>query len=372
MGAPGLAGPRRLTPRGGGPSRIDASRIRGEVLFFSVRPGVLPSVLLLLISASAIAGDFVIDGQSVVIANEERNIQGNLIIRNGGRLELNHATIHLVLSYDEEFDVQLQGNATLIASDSRLDAIGGQTGVETTTVAGLSPSLSFTRTTVTNHAGIRARGAAVVNSVDSPIEEIQVHDAAQVTISGGNIYPVLFYEGINGNLSGLRPGPDVSFDFRGSSGWRMAATHSAVSGFQLDLDGNAQVVVSDSAGIVVSIHTPGNLAGERLVSLPTMGAPVTGTLSQLGPALAYTNVEIDLLNVYLRGHDSVRIENTQVNEANLFDDSRLSLSNCTMNYNLYQTYDRSTLLIQGGRTKADSGTPPSLTAQGRSTVTILA
>lgn len=330
-------------------------------------------MLLAVLSGASSAADLVVDGTTLVIADEERTVNGNVIVRNGGRLEMNRAKLHLLLDYDEQYNIQLQGNVTLSAADSRIDAVGGQTSIETSSVGGRSPTMTFTRTVVTNHAGIRPRGTSVVNATDSPIEEIQVHDAAQVTVTGrGLIYPVFFFEGFDGSVSGLQPGSDVSFTLSATSGWKMAVAHATVVGYQIDLDGSATVDVSNSSGIVMSIHTPGSLGPEeRVIQLTTSGVPVSGVLSALGPVLRYNNTGIELLNVYLRGNDRVKINDTHVNEANLYDNSQLTLSECPSNYNLYQAYDASTLVITGGSTFAGEMTPPSLTTQGRATATII-
>ena len=65
-------------------------------------------------------------------------------------------------------------------------------------------SSSGTNTTVTFHAGIRPFGETVITATDSDIEEIQVHDQAVVSVTGGEgLYPVFFFDGLDAELSDL-------------------------------------------------------------------------------------------------------------------------------------------------------------------------
>ncbi len=318
------------------------------------------------------SGDLIVDGVTRTFGAETRNITGNVIVRNGGALILNGTTLNIIESFEEEFTILITGNSRLTATDATIQAVGHQTAMIAEPKDGASPTLTFTNTTFTFHAGLRPFGNTVVTATNSSIEEVQVHDQAVVTISGGEgLYPVLFFVDLDAELIGLIDGEGVTRTVQTPGGWSLTIEDACVDGYQIDVVGDSTVTLTDCAAITASMHTSGELGSVevRIANVTTVGR-ASGEIVGLGPEIIYQDSAIDLFNVYLAGSDEVRLVGGVVNEANTEDSSTLTIENCTVEYNLLQAYDQSTLVIENCDIVAGSSTPPSLTAESDSHIVV--
>ena len=119
------------------------------------------------------------------------------------------------------------------------------------------------------------------------------------------------------------------------------------------------------------MHTSGKLGDDEVVvTNVTTNGRESGEISGLGPRIVYEDTTIDMFNIYVAGDDWVRIDEGVVNEANTAGSSRLTIEDCTLEYNLVQAYDRSTLTVENCSISADQSTQPSLTAEGEARVMV--
>ena len=95
-----------------------------------------------------------------------------------------------------------------------------------------------------------------------------------------------------------------------------------------------------------------------------------GAYIGLGPLIIYNNTSIDLFNIYVTGEDRVRIHRGTVNEADALGSSMLTISNCTVEYNLVGAYDNSVLMIEDWEIHYDDSYIPSATAKDDSRMTL--
>jgi len=318
------------------------------------------------------SGDLIIDGQTVSYGQETLDVHGNLIVRNGGVLNLNGTHVKIHSSYEEEFTIQVLDSSTLNATHARLEGVDYQTALIARHQGDAHPSLSFEQCVATNHAGIRVFGRGQMNANKSNLEEVQVHDQAQIRLTGGTgIYPVLFFEIGQSTLSGFVPGNGITGTLNGAQGWSFDLQNVGVSGYQIDVEKGAYIFLNDCAGITASFHTPGNLAfGEVTVSNATGTALRSGKIEGLGPEIEYTNSQILQINAYVNGADKVIFQNCRINEANTLDTSKLTLQQCQVVYNLLQAYDLSELKVLSCSIDGEEETPPSLTALDNSRVEV--
>jgi len=316
-------------------------------------------------------GDLVIDGVRREFGTETLDVAGNVIVENGGVLFLNGTTLNVISSFDEEFIINITGDSRLEAHNAIIRGQGYQTAIIAEPDNGASPTLVFNDTTVTFHAGIRPFGDTVTTATDSDIEEIQVHDRAVVSVTGREgLYPVFFFDGLNAELSDLTNGL-VTRTVVVPGGWSFEMRDTDVNGYQIDVQGDSTVTLTNCQAITASIHTPGTLGrDEVIVSNVTTDGPADGMIAGLGPEIVYTDTAIDLFNVYVEDGDVVRIDGGVVNEANTSGSAQLTIEDCTVEYNLVQAYDESVLVIENCSITADASTQPSLTAESDSRVTV--
>ena len=157
-------------------------------------------------TSAIVTNDLIIDNETVVYNNEVVNVQGNVIIKNGGVLKIeNNCQLNIIGTYDEQFSIIVSGDSKLESYDSIIQGIDYQIAIIGMAANGESPYLYFENTIITLHLGIRPLDQTIVESVNSNIEEIQLRDQSEVHISGGEeIYPVFFFENISGSLSNLK------------------------------------------------------------------------------------------------------------------------------------------------------------------------
>ena len=320
-----------------------------------------------------IDGDLLIDSTRMEFQYVQINIAGDVIVENGGELLLFNSVVNIISSHDEEFGIKVTGDSSLRAYDSLIQGVDYQFGITAEEENGESPYLSFDNTTVTFHYGIQAFNNTIVVAYYSDIEEIQVHDNAEVSIIGGNsTYPVFFFEDDQVvELYGLVTDVPITRTIRLSGGWVFKLRGAVVDGYQIDVYGDSRVTLKNCEGITASIHTPGNLgSGEVLVENVTTTGRDDGSYLGLGPVIIYKNTSIDLFNIYVTGKDHVRINRGVVNEADSLESSKLTISNCTMEYNLVQSYDNSELNIVDCAIDNDYSYIPTATAKDTSRMTL--
>ena len=317
------------------------------------------------------AGDLIIDGVIRTFGAETLNIRGNVIIQNGGQLTLNGTILNIISSFEEEFIIGITGSSRLQADNALIQGVNYQTAVVAEPEDGLSPTLIFNNTTVTVHAGIRPFGDTRITATNSNIEETQVHDDAVVSVTGGEgLYPVFFFDNMDAELNGLTDGV-VTRTVDVPNGWSFSMQDAEVTGYQIDVENDSTVTLIDCLAITASMHTPGTLGGDEVVveNVTSLG-PAGGRISGLGPEIIYENTAVDLFNIYLEDGDTVRIVGGGVNEANTLGSSQLTIENCTVEYNLVQASDESTLIIDNCGISADESTTPSLTAEANGRITV--
>ncbi|MCB1052206.1 MAG: hypothetical protein H6510_05215 [Acidobacteria bacterium] len=318
------------------------------------------------------SGDLVVDGETLTYGAQTVQVRGNVIVRNGGILNLNGTNLQILNSYDEEFTIQVLGTSRLNVQSARIEGVGYQTAIIALNQGDQHPQLSFNSSVVTNHAGIRVFGRGMMTATGSQLEEVQVHEQASISVTGGTgLYPVLFFDIGQSTLFALNTGPGITGTLLGAQGWSFQLNNVDVDGYQIDVEKGAFVTLNNCTGITASFHTPGDLAfGPVTVSNATSSQFKTGIIEGLGPEIAFENSQILQLNVYVQGQDQVTIQNSRVNEANSLDLSKLTLDQCQVVYNLVQSYDQSELKIEDCTIDPEDETFPSLTAEGTSRIEV--
>ncbi len=316
---------------------------------------------------TASGADLVVDGTTVVVDTDTR-VEGEVVVSNGGTLIVRDATLTLVLAYDEEHHVDVSGASELVVDNGVITSEGGQYWYELYAAGGSSPTMrvSGEESWLTNHSGIRPFDDTHVVVTGGDVEELQVRDRVQVELEAAGAYPVFFFDGVTATLAGLDVGESVTNTVSVPGGWSMSLAEAWVEGYQVDLENGANITLVDADGIVVSLHTPGNLGPElRVVEGLTADHPTSGELVNLGSELHFTNSQIALVNVYTFGSDRVLLRGVHVNEVNAEGTSELTIGQqgyeTLLNCNLCQVYDHATFTVDHATVDA-SGNQPSATA----------
>ncbi|MBI2565751.1 MAG: hypothetical protein HYV63_01790 [Candidatus Schekmanbacteria bacterium] len=306
---------------------------------------------------TTIAGQvMVMNGGELIITNGATlRVSGPVFVETGGTLRIADATLVMDLEYDEQHWIDIAGGSRLVLANGVIrSADGRQYWIELHPEDGGQPSMevSGAASWVTQHSGIRSFGAAQITVTDGNVEELQVRDQVTASVtSGGAAYVVLFFDGTTASLDPLDTGTGITNTLGVPGGWTLELVDAVVDGYQIDLANGADVSVANADGVVLSVHTPGDLGTElQVVSGVTSDGYASGVLDNLGSRFTWSDANIALLNVYLFGTDRVLLRNLHVNEANAQDRSELIIgaldATTWLNCNLCQVYDNATFTVE--------------------------
>jgi hypothetical protein len=301
------------------------------------------------------AADLVVDGRTEIITTDT-TVDGNIYVQNGGELVLrgspgNPTTLTLALDYDEEHHIDISDTSRMEVDNGVITSSGGyQYWIE---LSKGSPILEVKGddSWITFHSGIRPFDSAQVVVTGGDVEELQVRDNVTVTLSNAATYPVYFFEGVSASLNGLYTDTDFTINNTVSvpGGWSFQITNGWVEGYQIDLKSGADVTLDDSDGIVLSIHTPGDLGAQQVVEGLTSDTRADGQTTNLGSSFHFTDSNVALVNVYVFGNDRVLLRDMHVNEVNAEQSSELVIGQVgyttVLNCNLCQVYDDATFVV---------------------------
>lgn len=335
--------------------------------------GLFRRLLPVFAAAAVLAGrpafpaDLHIRGESRVV-DSDLVVDGSIFIEQGGVLTLRNATLRMRLSYDEEHAIVLTENGKFIVDNGIVDSEGGQYFIEVNGEGDAPASMEVhgAASRITNHSGIRPTGRARVTVTGGDVEELQARDEAVVSVANAAVYPVFFFDAGDSLLTEVRTGTSITSTIQQSGGWRFDLLNAAVEGYQIDMRSGAAVTLDGGEGIVLSIHTPGNLGSElRIVDGVTSDAAAAGAVTNLGSSFVFTRSQIILLNVYTSGTDRVLLRKVHVNEVNAADRSELVVgqkgAQTLLNCNLCQVYDQARFTVVAATMDA-SGNVPSATS----------
>lgn len=317
--------------------------------------------------AALTAQDLVVSAETVVV-DSPRVVNGEVIVERGGTLIIRNTKLTLRLNFDEEHHIDVSGGSKLVVENSEITSTGGQYWIELYAVDGVSPTMevSGSKSWITNHSGIRPFDETFVKVTGGDVEELQVRGRTIVELSNAATYPVFFFDGINADIPRLDTGESITNTITTAGGWSFSLTNARVEGYQIDLMNRARVSLANGSGIVVSLHTPGNLGDElQVVEGVTAPDPASGSITNLGSELIFTSSNIAMINVYVFGNDRVLLRDLRVNEANAQAGSRLIIGQkgftTRLNCNLCQVYDDASFTVVNATIDA-SGNLPSATA----------
>lgn len=319
-----------------------------------------------------ITGDLIIDNKSITYENQKVNVFGNVIVRNGGEMILNNSVLAIVGSYDEQYSLYVQGNSSFKSYHSKFLGEEYQTSMICEARSDASPMVYFESSYADNHLGIRPFDGTNIVVENSQLGEINVLDEASLTLIGGSEnYIVLFFDDIDAALEGLHVGGGVSLEILTPRGWSFEAMDAGINGYQIDAKGTSEIQIKDSEGITMSLHTSG-IMGDTPVTFENVTSKVVtdGAFVGIGPSITYTNTQIEYFNIYTYGSDKVEINGGVVNEVNTFESSSVSVKNCTLEYNLVQSFDQSYILIEDNQITDDMEFTPSVTSDDNSLIEI--
>lgn len=332
------------------------------------RSALVVTGVLVMLTGAAAADDLVVSGTTRVITSD-MIVDGSIRVEDGGTLTIRGCTVTLELDYDEEHHVDVSGDSRLVIDSSTVTSTGGQYWYELYADGGASPTMevSGADTLLTGHAGIRPFDDTVITVTGGDVEEIQLRDRVQIAMSDAAGYVVLFFDGDTADLDGLEVSDTVTTTIGVSGGWTFSADKADLYGYQIDLSGGADVTLSGSDGVVLSVHTPGDLGPQlNVVEGLTSDVPTSGLLTGLGSRFAFTDSVIEMVNIYVGGTDRVLLRGMHVNEANASDRAELIIGQegftTNLSCNLCQVYDDATFTVE--HATVDATDQPSATASG--------
>ncbi len=327
----------------------------------------LSSVFLLCVMftwpAVATAQDLVVSGSELVI-DSDTEVDGSVIVEDGGTLTIRNATLRLLLDYDEEHRIDVAGDSRLVIDNGQIESTGGQYWIELYGDDGGNPTLEVSgdETWITNHSGIRPYDGTEIFVTGGDVEELQVRDQVTVQLTNAAAYPVFFFDGQTATLDGLDTGSNINNTIAVPGSWSMQLGNANIEGYQIDLINGANVTLANGDGIVLSVHTPGDLGSDlQVVEGVTSEDPISGSLTNLGSEFYFTDSNIALINVYVFGQDRVLLRDLHVNEVNAEQTSELIIGQAgyltTLNCNLCQVYDHANFTVDGALIDASDNLP---------------
>lgn len=309
--------------------------------------------------------------------NTDIHITGKIVVASGATLTLKNVKLYFNPDIEDTTTFEVNGG-TVIATDS---SIQSESGKQWNLEAVQSSKLSFTRTKVTNHSGLRAHDSTILTADASAVEEIQCHDNAKlIAKNGSGVYVVLFFDNAGAiafahGAIAAGEGITKSFTYKSSdkATGSVSISDSDVWGYQLDLTGSTNLSVTDGIGLVLALHLADTgtktITGNITSSFQSSGS--FDMSSSGNPSFTWTDSQIDYLNTYVDGTSDVTFSGTnRVVECNVLGDAKLTFgSGTSLCANLAQSYDNATLTLDGVTLISDDSVP-SFTAQGTSTINI--
>lgn len=311
-------------------------------------------------------------------SNCEIDLTGTLTIGCGATLTLENVILNMNPEVEDGDGIIVNASSLIVNNSTIKSSSGKQWNLE----AHGASTLSFTDSTATDHAGIRAHGDTLLMVDHCELEEIQCHDDAELNVENGSgVYIVLFFTdagAVSLTDGELASGDNLTRSFSFKSGaattGTVAISASDVWGFQLDIEGNTDLSIEDGSEIVLALHleNAGTVTNNQNI---TSSAPQSGEVDFSGaggPRFAFTNSRIAYINTYVFGATSnVTFSGTvRVVEANVWDGAALTFqSGTTLLADLAQAYDTATLNLNGVTLAADYSFP-SITAEGDSHIYI--
>lgn len=310
-------------------------------------------------------------------------VTGTLTITSSGSLTLDGTSLIFSSAVEDTGAFVITGG-TFIAKN--LSSIKSGTGKQWNLETSGACTVSFSRSSATNHSGMRMHDTCNFTADSSAVEEVQIHNNATASINNSSsAYLVLFFTGggttVNMNGGQLVSGSGITRSFTFPTSATTTGTvnivNSTIGGFQLDLVNNVILNVTNGTSIVLAMHlnNVGN-SGSQVTSAAniTSISAATGSLdfsAYSGPKFNYTTTQISSFNVYLTGTSNVSFTGTvNVTEPDVGDTGSLTFgAAASVNANLAMTHG-SGLMTFNGSTLLETGSTPSFTAQDTSRINL--
>jgi hypothetical protein len=305
------------------------------------------------------------------VAWRDRTVEltGSLTVEPGGELLLERTTLDFAPRIEDTDTAIVRGK--LVARQSRL---ASKTGRQWNLQAFDGAVLDWEGTTATDHSGIRLFGKTRFVAKGGDVEEVQLHDDAAITLDGAAAYVVLFFVGdASAELVGdqaLAVGPDLTRSYslpNGSGTGTLTLAGADVVGWQIDLEGSAEVRVADAGDVVLAIHVEDAVFDQAGASI-TSAAPADGAVD-FGPGrprFVFESSVVSSLNLYAEGACALSFAGPlHVTEPSVGGTSKLGFGAAvTLEANLAMTFDQGEMTLDGTKLvdDAEGGLYPSFTA----------
>lgn len=351
------------------------------VLFVAI-PSHLTQAAPVILKNPVIAKDTTWKDQDILI-------DGKLTVKSGATLTVTGSKVGFRVTKEDADSWVMSGTAAVVARSSSFrsaDSLGRQWNLEAHDKA----RVSFEKTTLSDHTGLRFHEQSALEATASNIQEIQLHDRARVRLAQRSIaYIVMFFDGdVKADLSkaALKAGESIyqtqnlkvvtGKDAQGAIETAVLdLNQSAVIGWQLDASDRASVTFARAEGIVLAPHLKGTFS--RTITEGITGDARDGAFDfskNGGPRFAYSESDIEMINLYLDGNVTLDFTGaTIVNEANVGGNGKLTLGpKATLYADLGEAYEKGQMILNGTRLVADDPeNNPSITADDEAIIRLI-
>ncbi len=313
---------------------------------------LLAAIIFFLIVNNKSAG-WEIKGKTVQLNNETKDVLQNILVYDGGRLELNNSSIVMRPEFDAGLGIYVEGNSLLQLTDSQIENSDYQYFINAREVDGKSPLINVSNSKILGQYAIYLRDRTKFEAINSEIGVMEIRDNANVSLDNSTVFPILFSEKKE-SFDGLTIGTGITKNITSQMGWTLDMRNSTVTGYQIDLAKDSDYEISNSNGVSLSITTPGDLAQPYSLNFATGDSASDGSLTDLGFNLVWRNTSFPLLSLHSQGNDDLSVDSSKVNEAISVENSTIALNNMTVFCNKCMATDSSKLNFNNV-TIADSG-----------------
>ncbi|MFH1547316.1 MAG: hypothetical protein ABIC57_02415 [bacterium] len=250
-----------------------------------------------------------IEKETVTVEDQEKTVEENIYVHNKGHLKLLSSTLEFIS--DMEMSVWLEGQAEMTILDSVIKTSDTIYTFSLYEKDGKSPSMTVESSDLLDHYGIFLNDDSKFEANTSVIGKLVMMGDSYAKVKNSELSLVLDSERKE-EYSGLSNGPSKNFSLASREGWEIEVENSEISDFQVNIDEDDEVLLSDFSGVKV-LFSISRGDHENFLTLPPLLISNSGKLDGLDFDLSWQDT-IFLGFSFILDDSNIKIEKTSIGD----------------------------------------------------------